>query len=425
MDSRKDLKNILLKGIDAVKAENIINNSVKVDGDILVVKNDRYNLDNYSKVYLLGSGKASIRMAKSLQQILGERIAGGLIISNYEESLGRVKVMKGSHPIPSSLSVDAAKALISLLKSFNETDFFIYLLSGGSSALMELPEDDFSIDEIQSVYNVLLSSGMDIDEINTIRKKLSKIKGGKLLNYTKSSGIVLVLSDVTGDKLPSIGSGPLYAEELKINISDIIEKYRLLSKLIPKVTDKLLSPSKAKIKHIPHYIIGNNVVALNACAEESRKLGYIPVILTSMLRGEAREVAKVILSIAEYSIKYKISKDNPICYLYGGETTVTIRGKGRGGRNQELCLSALINSECLNNIVLASVGTDGIDGNTDAAGAIIDKKTEEMFMKRALSPEQYLNNNDSYNFFKITKDLIVIGSTGTNVCDITAVIAKK
>ena len=407
---------IIETSIDAVKPENVIEKSVKYTDDTLIVNNHSFDLKKYDRIFIVGSGKASIKMAKAVKKLIesNTRKIEGLIISNYHEHIEGLTVVLGSHPIPTEKSVEAAKAMINSLTKCNNNDFLIYLLSGGSSALMELPKPPLTINDLQKVTSTLLHAGLNIKELNFIRKKLSLIKGGKLNNFIQCNGVVLVLSDVIGDKLESIGSAPLYYKNEEFDIITLLDKYNLKEKLTKKVVDILITEEKDSDNLLPHFIIGNNLTALQAAKEKALSYGLNAEILTSTLKGEASQVGMFLASIGNFQAKYtKKSK----LYILGGETTVTVRGSGMGGRNQELALAALKEIEN-DNIYIAAYGTDGIDGPTDAAGAIVNNELSIKAKKLKLSIEEYLQNNNSYNFFKEVGSHIKLGHTGTNVCDI-------
>jgi glycerate-2-kinase len=408
---------IIETSIDAVKPENVIEKSVKYINDTLIVNNHPFDLKKYNRIFIVGSGKASIKMAKAVKKLIknNTKKIEGLVISNYHEYIEDLTVVLGSHPIPTKKSVKAAKSLINLLTKCSNNDFLIYLLSGGSSALMELPKPPLTINDVQKVTSILLHAGLNIKELNFIRKKLSLIKGGKLNNFIQCNGVVLVLSDVIGDKLESIGSAPLYYKKEEFDIITLLNKYNLRKKLTKKVVDILTTEEKDSVNLLPHFIIGNNLTALKAAEEKALSYGLSAEILTSTLKGEAGQAGIFIASIGNFQSEYtKKSK----LYILGGETTVTVKGSGMGGRNQELALAALKELEYNNNIYIAAYGTDGIDGPTDAAGAIINNELSLKAKNLRLSIEEYLQNNNSYNFFKEVGGHIKLGHTGTNVCDI-------
>ena len=430
MDYKKLALDIFKSAVNSVLPENLIKTNLKYKNNQLIVENDIYEIENF---YVFGSGKASVKMAKAIEEILLDKILDGLVVCNYTDKLKKIKVMEGSHPVPTEKSIKAGETLLDKISNLKEDDFFIYLLSGGSSALIEKPIPPITLSDLQKTTEILLKHSVPIEEINVIRKHISLIKGGRLGESTKAKGVVLVISDVIGDDLETIGSAPLYFDRSTYKDAyEILKKYNILEK-IPETVRKVIEEGlEGKIKDTPkqpnpnikHYIIGNNFKALKSAKEKAEESGIKAYIMTSQLKGEAKEVAKAIISIGKEIEKTKNPFSPDVCLLFGGETTVTVKGNGKGGRNQEMTLSALQEIKEDKNLVFLSGGTDGIDGNSDAAGAVTDYKTYLKSKELNLKIDDYLKNNDSYNFFKKTGDLIITGKTGTNVMDITILIVK-
>ncbi len=430
MNTKAFLTELFLTGIEAVKPENLIPEHLSISDNTLKVSQDFYPLKK--EVYLFGSGKASIQMAKAVENLLGDYIREGVVVCNYTEKLKKTEVIKGSHPVPDENSIKGAEILLQKLSSLKEDDFFIYLLSGGSSALIEKPIPPVTLKDLKRTTQLLLENSVPIEEINIVRKHLSMIKGGRLGRATKAKGIVLVISDVVGDDLFTIGSAPLYYDlSTYQQARDILIKYNLwddiptsVKKVIEEgISGKIPETPKKENQNIKHYIIGNNLTALKKIKQEAEK-NFPAVIMTSQMKGEAKEVTKVLISIAKEIKKSGNPFTPPALLLFGGETTVTVRGNGKGGRNQELCLSALEEIKNIEGITVLSGGTDGIDGNSDAAGAVIDRDTFMRAQELNLDINQYLSNNDSYSFFSKTDSLIKTGYTGTNVMDITIIMVE-
>ncbi len=426
---RELLISMFKTAIESVHPENLIPASLSFQKDYLEIENQKFPVPK--PFYVFGSGKASVEMAKVVEKISADRIKEGLVVCNYTEKLEKIDVIEGSHPIPDEKSLKAGDILYRKMSSLKEDDFFIYLLSGGSSALIEKLIPPIALEDLRKLTELLLKHSVPIDEINVIRKHISLIKGGKLGRATKAKGIVLVISDVIGDDLFTIGSAPLYYDKSTYKDAyHILEKYTLLDKVPESVKEVVERGLKGEIPDTPkeensnikHFIIGNNFKALKYAKKVAEENGYKTYIMTSQIKGEAREVAKVIVSIGKEILKTENPFKKPVCLLFGGETTVTVKGNGKGGRNQELCLSALNEIKDTENLYLLSGGTDGIDGNSDAAGAVIDKTSYEKSLEKGLSIDKYLENNDSYHFFKETNDLIFTGYTGTNVMDITILL---
>ena len=336
--------------------------------------------------------------------------------------------------MPAQESVQAADLLIRKLSALSEEDFFLYLLSGGSSALVEKPVHPVTLNALRKTSRLLLRNAVPIEEMNVVRKHLSLVKGGRLGGFTRARGVVLIVSDVIGDGLDTIGSGPFFPDPSSYrDARDILFRHDLWQKL-PAPVKVLISRGiegmvpetpKEQKADIGHHIIGNNLLLLKRAKEKADALGWAAHIMTSRLRGEARETAKAIISLGEEILETRRPFAPPSCLLFGGETTVTVRGEGKGGRNQEMCLAALREIRDRKNILFLSAGSDGMDGNSDAAGAVVDSGTHERACVLGLNMEDYLSRNDSHTFFRRTGDLLVTGPTGTNVMDITLLLLGK
>ncbi len=402
MREKKDIQEIFQAAIKSVMPQNIIKNSAYLD-----ILEER-------KFHLYGSGKASVEMAKTIKELVGENIIDGFIVTPYkDENLSKIEVFKSTHPLPSQKSIKAANELLKRFSSLKEDDFFIYLLSGGSSALIELPISPISLDDMIKTTNLLLQNSVSIGEINIVRKHLSLIKGGRLAKATKAKGVVFVISDVIGDDLEAIGSAPLYCDSSTFkDAEDILKKYGIFDK-VPKSVQEVLklqnSESPKSInKNIEHKIVANNKKALESAKDFALSLGYSCDIVTDSLQGDVTIVAKQI-------IKAILESDNEVL-IFGGEPTVEVLGSGKGGRNQELCLHVLKEIKNHKNITFLSGGSDGIDGNTKVAGGIVD------FKSYSDDIDDFLQNSDSYHFLKRGNDLLITGASGTNVMDIMIAI---
>ncbi len=431
MDFRDLALNLFLSAVEAVKPSNFIPSVLDLKDDFLCIKEKKIKIPE--KIYIFGSGKASVEMAKAVENILYDRIKGGVVVCNYVEILKKIQVVKGSHPVPDENSLKAGDILYKKFTSLKKDDFFIYLLSGGSSALIEKLIPPISLEDLQVLTELLLKNSVSIDEINIVRKHISLIKGGRLGHSTKAKGIVLVISDVIGDDLFTIGSAPLYYDKSTYQDAfSILKRYSLWEKVPFSIREVIKKGIDGEIPETPkrenpdikHFIVGNNLLALKKAKEEAEKHDIPCYIMTSQLKGEAKEVAKVISSIGKEIKTSKNPFKPPVCLLFGGETTVTVVGNGKGGRNQELALSFLREIKGDEEFIFLSGGTDGIDGNSDAAGAVVDKEVYEKSREKNLSIEEFLKNNDSYNFFLKTGGLIFTGYTGTNVMDVSILIVK-
>ncbi len=434
--ARKVALTLILEGIEAADPLVAIKRFFEKEGNELVIKKVK------GDVYVVGAGKATGGMAKAVEEVLGDRIKAGIIAVPEElvndVKLSKIKVLGSTHPKASEKSVRAGKEIVNLVKNASEEDLVIALFSGGGSALVEYPVSGVSIEDIGEVSIALMNAGADIFELNTVRKHLSLFKGGWLAKHASpSSMLCLMISDVVGDRMDTIASGPTVPDPTTFKDAlKVLKKYKLYDKAPRSVISYIEKGVKNEVPETPkpgdpifkrviNRVVASNIISLNSMRRKASELGYNALILTSMLEGEAREVGKVIAGIAK-EVK---ASGNPIpppaVILAGGETTVTVRGKGRGGRNQELALSAALTIENLEGIAIASVGSDGRDGPTDAAGAIVDGTTAIIAKKRGLDPYIFLAENNSYEFFKAVGGHVTTGYTGTNVNDLIVIVVEK
>jgi glycerate 2-kinase len=423
--------------IKAVDAEQCVRRFVRLDGDVLHIGDQDYNLSHYTRVLVVGMGKASPQMGVALEDILGDRIAGGLINTKYEhrESLQHIEVIECGHPVPDEAGVDGANRILALLNDADEKTLVICAISGGGSALTPAPVDGVSLRDKQETTRLLLECGANIVELNAIRKHLSRIKGGGMARVAFPATVVaLMLSDVIGDPMDVIASGPTVPDTSTFQTCmDILDKYDLLEKIPEAVKsrfeaglagdiDDTPKPGDEALSRVQNLVVGSNGLAVSAAAEKAKALGYNTLVLSTRVEGEAREVAYVYAGIAKEIVASGQPVVAPACVISGGETTVLVRGDGKGGRNQELALSAAIQLAGCERVVMLSGGTDGTDGPTDAAGAIVDGQTIARANKKDISALAHLKNNDAYHFFKPLDDLIMTGATGTNVADVAFVM---
>lgn len=432
MNLRETALEILYDSLQAVSPGSLIRASLKLELDRLRVQHAVYPLRGGRGIHVFGSGKAAVESARVVEGLLGDRIAGGLVISGYgESSKGKIKIVQGSHPVPTLKSVKAADLLLHGLAGLRENDFFIYLLSGGSSSLLEKPLPPVTLRDLQKTVRLLLENAVPIEEMNVVRKHLSLVKGGRLCEATRARGAVLVVSDVIGDRLDTIGSAPLFYDQSTYSDAREILSRHGIWKALPAPVKSLISRGimgtvpetpKKENDRVRHHIIGNNLILLKRAKTKAQALGIPARIMSSRLRGEAREAARAIFSIGEEVLFSHQPFTPPVCMIFGGETTVTVRGKGKGGRNQEMCLAVLRELGDRENIVFLSAGSDGIDGNSEAAGAVVDCKSSEKARSLGLVIEDYLERSDSSSFLRRTGDLIVTGPTGTNVMDIVMLL---
>ncbi len=389
-DRRKAMEEILRAGLDAVDPERAVRRYVRREHETLFVGEGSYSLDRFRRVILAGAGKGSAPMAKALEDILGDRLSSGLIIVKYGYGmpLKETSVVEAGHPIPDEAGMKAAGKLLSQLRECTEEDLVIFAFSGGGSALLPAPIPPFTLDEKQACTRLLLECGAIIDEINAIRKHLSRTKGGQLAKEAYPATMIsLLLSDVVGDRLDVIASGPTVPDGSTYgDCLGIVERYDLVDRLPKGVMEHFragiagLVPETPKqgdpvFLQVQNLVVGNNRECLLAAQDKADSLGYHTLVLSSQIEGEAREVARVLAAIVKEIQQVGIPLAPPACILAGGETTVTIHGKGKGGRNQELALACAMAIDGWEGISMFSAGTDGTDGPTDAAGALADGTT--------------------------------------------------
>ena len=431
---RKHANQIFRHVLDILDPGQLVKEKVSIRDSTLIVEEREYNLNNYENIYVVGGGKACAPMAKAMEGLLGDKIDNGIIVVKYDHglSLKKIETVEASHPIPDENGERGASDILRLLSGTGEKDLIICLISGGGSALLVQPHKGITLQDIQTASAELLACGATIDEINTVRKHLSSIKGGQLAKAAYPSTLItLMLSDVVGDPMDIIASGPTVPDGSTFEDAySIIQKYSLEEKISNSVCGFLGSGKIGEIEETPEHgnkifdntqnvIVGSNKIALNAAEKRAKDMGYNTIVLSSLVEGESREAAKFFAAIAKEVSRTGTPVSKPACIIAGGETTVTIRGKGKGGRNQEFTLSAAIEIEGFEGVVILSAGTDGTDGPTDATGAIVDSNTcKDARKKFNLNAEEFLSRNDSYNFFKKTGEHIVTGPTMTNVMDI-------
>ena len=434
MNLNNDAYTILNAAIDAVKPSKLIKNQIMLKDNILQIKKQQTDLSQFENIYIIGAGKASAFMAQSLEDILQNRVTSGAVVVKYDHGAPcqKVKIFEGGHPIIDENSLAGTAQILNLVQQAGEKDLVLCLVSGGGSALLEKLSEGISLPDLQKTFNLLLGCGAAIEEINIVRKHLSLVKGGQLARaIAPATCITLIISDVIGDPVESIASGPTAADPTTFQDTwQVIEKYQLTKQLPEALKNYLqrgkegkipetLKPGDSIFHKTDNIVLGNNFLALQTGEQTAKELGYNTVILTSQIQGEAREIGKAAASIISEVIASGHPVQRPACFLIGGETTVTLRGEGKGGRNQELVNSALISLKNVTHpYVLISCGTDGTDGPTDAAGGIITHEMWEKAKTLNLKPQEYLDRNDAYHFLEKIDGLIKTGPTGTNVMDI-------
>lgn len=392
---------------------------INFDGQILRIGASRYRLQNFDRVFVMGAGKASAAMAHAIERVLGRRITGGLINvpDGIETRLRRIELQPCGHPIPDERGAQGARRMLEIAHAAGARDLVIALISGGASAMLPAPAPPLTLKAKQQLTRALLACGAAIHEMNTVRKHLSLIKGGQLTQAAFPARIhTLMISDVVGDDPEVIGSGPTVPDPSSAaDAKRILKKYGLTAPGVAAALHETPKPGDPVFAHARYRIVASNQQAIAAAAERARELGYRTRVFSTSVEGETRDVAAQHAELARRILKRGW---RPACLLSGGETTVTVRGKGLGGRNQEFVLAAILALGSAGPVTVLSAGTDGIDGPTDAAGAIADSSTLNRAEALGLNPRAYLGNNDSYHFFKPLNALLKTGPTGTNVADV-------
>ena len=404
----------------------------KIGGGVLTAGRRKYRLSEFENIYVIGAGKAGAQMAQAVEKLLGPRITAGLVNIKYGHAarLRRIELNECGHPLPDAKGEHGATRIAQLAQHASARDLVICLVSGGASALLPLPAPPVTLADKQATTRLLLNCGADIHEINCIRKHISLVKGGQLARLAYPATVLtLILSDVIGDDLDVIGSGPTVPDRTTfLDARAILEKYAIWAGVPAAIRERLSSgapetpkPGDAIFAKVQNLIVASNRLAVDAAMREARALGFNTMALSTFIEGEAREVARVHAAIAKEIRAAHRPLKPPACVISGGETTVTIRGAGLGGRNQEFTLAAAIEIAGLKDVAILSAGTDGSDGPTDAAGAIADGTT---LARSNLNAASFLANNDSYRFFDSVGDLIKTGPTGTNVADVQIVLVR-
>ena len=375
-------------------------------------------------------------MAGAVSEILSKKIENGLVIvkdgyNDLSSPIENIEIVEAGHPIPDNRGAQATKRIIELLNHTRKDDLVICLISGGGSALMVSPVEGISLAELQDLTRELLASGATINEINALRKHLDQVKGGQIARYAAPARLIsLILSDVVGDPLDVIASGPSVPDSTTYDEAiNILTKYQIEHRISRKIIKYLKSGKRGDIpdtpklndlifKNVTNFVIGSNLVAGQGALKQAQKEGFHTMLLTNYLQGEAKEVAKALAAILRQMASNNPPLARPACIILGGETTVTLQGNGQGGRNQEIALASVYDLAGINDIALITLATDGGDGSTDAAGAVVTGETFQRAQEAGLDPQIYLRNNDSYNFFKSLNDLVITGPTLTNVNDL-------
>lgn len=434
---RRDALAIFNAGLKSADPHAAIRWFVHRDGAVLEIAGQRHDLSQYRNIYILGAGKASARMAQAVEALVEDRIAGSAVIVKYGYNVPTksVKILEAGHPLPDHAGLEATANVIGLAKGADKDDLVLCLLSGGGSALLSCAREGISLQDKQETTDSLLKSGARIEEINTVRKHISQVKGGGLARSAYPATVVsLIMSDVVNDPIETIASGPTAPDPTTYGESvTILEKYELWQHIPAAVRELLQRGVRGELPETPkggdaifanvtNVVVGNNRLATHAAKERARELGYHSCILSSFIEGEARDAAIFHIAIAKEILNSGEPIHRPACLVSGGETTVTVRGKGVGGRNQEFALAAALEMDGTDGIVVLSAGTDGTDGATDAAGGLVDGTTIRRARSQGIDALEHLQRNDSYPVLLATDDLLITGPTFTNVMDLRLVL---
>ena len=441
-ENRRDcIAAIRAAALAAVAPDAAVRRQLRVEGNVLHIAGHSYSLAEYDRIFVVGGGKAGAPMAAAVEAVLGERITAGLVNVKHGYTLpatavSRVQIAEAGHPVPDEAGRRGTERIVQTLTGLTERDLVLVLISGGGSALLTLPSPGISLSDVQTLTGILLRCGATINEINSVRKHISQIKGGQLARQAYPATVVaLILSDVVGNPLDVIASGPTVPDPTTFaGAWAVLERYKIVDDVPATIISRLRAglagevaetpkPGDAVFARVQNIIVGSNEIAAQAAVSEARKQGFNALLLSTYVEGEAREVARVFAGIAKGMVEHGWPLKPPACLVAGGETTVTIRGTGKGGRNQELALAAALAIDGWENVAVVGLATDGSDGPTDAAGAIAWGDTVARARELGLDAAAYLANNDAYHFFQALDDLIITGPTNTNVNDLIFVFA--
>ena len=436
-DLKAEAQQIFKAGLRAVDPKEAVKRFLTVEENTLHIGEQEINLESFRSIWVIGAGKGSAAMAQAIEEILGDRIVGGIVIVKYGyvAPVERIRLVEAGHPTPDENGWRATQELVELVAKLGSQDLVLLAISGGGSALLPMPMAEITLAEKMMTTNLLLKSGVSIQEMNAVRKHLSQVKGGQLARLVHPATMVsLILSDVVGDPLDVIASGPTVGDPTTFQYcAEVLERYDLWKDLPDSVRLHLRAGVEGRVPETPKaddpifeqtssILVGTNLQALEAAAAEAERLGYSSMILSSMIEGDTGEAARFHTALACEIAKSGHPLPRPACLISGGETTVVVRGKGKGGRNQEFALVAALDLDGLAGVCLLCGGTDGTDGPTDAAGAVVDGATVARALAKGLDPRAFLEKNDSYHFFEHLEDLVITGPTNTNVMDFRVIL---
>ena len=429
---------ILRAALDAADPRAAIHRVMQREGDRLRVGAREYDLGRVRRVFVVGFGKAGAAMSQAVEEILGDKLERGWVSVKYGHlaPLQKTHLHEAGHPLPDANSLLGAQKIVELLDETTSDDLVVCLISGGGSAILELPVPGVSLDDLRATTDALLRSGATINEMNALRKHLSQVKGGQLARRAQAPIISLILSDVIGSPLDTIASGPTAPDSTTFaDALNVIERRGVREQLPASVVKHIERGARGEIEDTPkendpalgrvqNVVVADNAIACEEALYQAQARGFHSILLSTFVQGEAREIAKLLAAIAKEIAHADRPVVRPACIIAGGETTVTVRGNGKGGRNQELALAAAIEISGMDGVVVLSAGTDGTDGPTDAAGAIADGATLVRAAAEGLTAQTFLTNNDAYHFFEPLGDLIKTGPTNTNVNDVIIVLVN-
>lgn len=433
---RRQIVRVLQAALDAVDPAAAVRRHVQPCGETLRVGGTAYDLNAYRRVLVVGAGKAGAPMTQAVEAMLGDRITAGHVNVKYGHAAPTRVVMltEAGHPIPDEAGVTGALAIAALLEDAGEDDLVLCLMSGGGSALVTLPVEGVSLADMKVLTDALLRRAATINEINAIRKHLDRLKGGNLARLAQPARVVsLLLSDVVGNPLDVIASGPTAPDTSTFaDAYALLERHGLVEEAPRAIVEHLRRGVRGEIADTPkpgdpifdrtqNQIVASNALAARAAAHAAADLGFNPLVLSTYVEGEAREVAKVLVAVGREILASERPVQRPACIIAGGETTVTVRGEGKGGRNQEMALMAAICLEGIQDVAVVCLATDGTDGPTDASGALADGQSVARARALGLDPWDHLERNDAYPFFAPLDDLLLTGPTNTNVNDLSFV----
>ncbi len=435
------VQRIVRTALNSVNPRQLILENLHQNGQSLSIADTLdIGLSGLKRIFVIGAGKAVVGMAEGLYEVLGDRISGGRIITKHlllgQPQVGEIEILVGNHPVPGPQSVASAQAVADFTRQLTREDLVLCLITGGGSALMTLPVDEISLAEMQATTDLLLSCGVTINEMNILRKHLEVLKGGGLVRLLYPARVItLILSDVIGNPPDIIASGPTTADPSTFAESwDVLERHAITEQIPFNVRQYILEGMQGKkpetvkpgsqwLDRADTLILGDNSYACQAALREAERAGFRTRLLTNSLHGEASQIGTQLAAMLHEAATTEQPLERPFCMLAGGETTVHLHGNGRGGRNQEMALAGVKILDGLENVAMIALATDGEDGPTDAAGAVVTGETYQSGLAKGMDPDDYLSRNDSWSYFKQIGSGLTPGPTGTNVNDICFLFA--